>query len=597
MSRRVSVLLGVVGASLFAASGAYAQAAGGSVSIGGSGGASAPPAASGGATGNVTAGATAQPAAVGATGSGPIVQAPGTTKPNGDPRFLFDLHVGGLIEVDADEETESPGGALIGGNIFYGPLKWLDLGIGYERSFLGTDDTEFNSGNGERRTTRGAHALWLTGRFYPYENEDFAFFIDVAGAPVWQTLSASSSNTIDDGTSTEPLLVSAACDGHDSAKLGLRAGAGFEFPLTSLLIMHAQAGVDHYRFNGDVIDACSDGGNPATFLAGRVGFAIATGRKKLKDTDGDGIYDDTDACDEVPGYASENPALNGCPLPDRDRDTILDNVDACPDVPGPANADPAKNGCPLPGDRDGDGIPDDQDACPTVPGAANPDPAKNGCPLDTDADGIFDPVDACPTVPGKPNADPAKNGCPDDADGDGILDAVDACPNDPGPANADPAKNGCPLVILTAGEIVIKEQVQFDTDKSTIKPVSNALLDSVAQVIKAHPEIKKIEIQGHTDSTGSKAHNQQLSAERASSVRKALESRGVESARFVSKGYGQDKPIGDNATDAGRTENRRVQFLILEKDKTPPKVIGTAVAPGATQVTPPAAPPPASPKP
>ena len=535
---------------------------------------------------------TAPPPAGADADDGPPLQ-PGPSKLSGDPRFLFDVHVGGLVELYPDEETESPGGALIGGNVFYGPLRWFDVGLGYERSFLGSDDV--TGGVGTRRTSRGAHALWLTGRLYPYESENLAFFVDIAGAPVWQTLSASSTSAAVDETSPSPILIANRCDGYDSAKLGVRAGAGFLLPLSSVLIMHAQVGADHYAFGGDVIDNCADGGNPATYFAARIGLAVSTGRIRIKDSDGDGIYDDVDACPKVPGVANANPEQHGCPPADRDKDTVLDIVDACPDIPGVVQADPSKNGCPLPGDMDGDGIPDPVDACPTVPGAANPDPAKNGCPLDSDADGIFDPVDACPTVPGKPNADPTKHGCPDDTDGDGILDAVDACPTDAGPANADPAKHGCPLVVVTAGEIVIKEQVQFDTDKATIKPVSNGLLDSVAQVIKDHPEIKKIEVQGHTDSKGPKQHNQVLSQQRSDSVRKALESRGVDKARLVSKGYGPDKPIGDNATDVGRTQNRRVQFVILEKTDIPPKVIGTAVAPGATQVVPPAAPPPAAP--
>ena len=106
---------------------------------------------------------------------------------------------------------------------------------------------------------------------------------------------------------------------------------------------------------------------------------------------------------------------------------------------------------------------------------------------------------------------------------------------------------------------------------------SDALLDSVAQVLKEHPEILKIEVQGHTDNKGSKNVNTKLSQDRATAVQKALEKRGVESGRLVSKGYGPDKPIDDNATDAGRAKNRRVQFIVLEKKPTP--VPGPAPAP------------------
>jgi OOP family OmpA-OmpF porin len=95
----------------------------------------------------------------------------------------------------------------------------------------------------------------------------------------------------------------------------------------------------------------------------------------LKDTDGDGIPDDVDACPTVPEDHKEPDPTDGCPVSgDRDHDGVPDNVDKCPDVPqGKAGVD----GCP---DADKDGIPDAQDACPKEPGQPDPDPKKNGCP-------------------------------------------------------------------------------------------------------------------------------------------------------------------------------------------------------------------------
>ncbi|APR76225.1 outer membrane protein OmpA [Minicystis rosea] len=284
------------------------------------------------------------------------------------------------------------------------------------------------------------------------------------------------------------------------------------------------------------------------------------------DRDGDGILDNVDACPDLKGIPSEDPKKNGCPPPaeDRDGDGILDKDDACPDVKGIPSDDPKKHGCPPPPlDTDGDGIPDTADACPLVKGPSDPDPKKNGCP-DTDGDGIIDAEDACRDVKGPPNPDPKKNGCPD-TDGDGIVDPLDACPTEAGPPDPNPKKNGCPVVHVTEGEIVILEQVQFDTGKSTIKPISNELLDKVAAVFKAHAEIIKVEVQGHTDNKGIKFANKQLSQARADAVLKALVKRGIEKKRLVAKGYGQDVPIADNANEAGRQENRRVQFKIVEK--------------------------------
>ena len=283
---------------------------------------------------------------------------------------------------------------------------------------------------------------------------------------------------------------------------------------------------------------------------------IAYTPEQIRDRDKDGIADDDDACPDVPGVHSDDPHKNGCPIPsDRDKDGIPDVDDACPDEPGPANADPHKNGCPPPKDRDGDGIPDIEDACPDVKGIRTDDPKTNGCPPP-----------------------------PVDTDGDGIMDDVDACPNEKGPADPDPKKNGCPRSVrVTENEIFILEQVQFDTAKATIKKVSDGLLDEVAGVLKEHPEIKRLEVQGHTDNTGSKNGNKVLSQQRADAVMKAMIKRGILAVRLTAKGYGQEVPVGDNSTDEGRQKNRRVQFTILEK--------GPNGARGAPPPPPPAAPP------
>ncbi|WP_437813562.1 OmpA family protein [Sorangium sp. So ce1078] len=291
-------------------------------------------------------------------------------------------------------------------------------------------------------------------------------------------------------------------------------------------------------------------------------------RRVDPDRDKDGIPNEQDACPDVPGVGDPDPKKNGCPPSDRDEDGILDRVDACPDTAGIANDDPKKHGCPPPGDRDKDGITDDVDACPEEAGPSNEDPKKHGCPPppDKDGDGVIDAEDACPDIPGLRTSDPATNGCPGDRDGDTVRDDKDACPDERGKPDPDPAKNGCPVAVrVTEQEIVILQQVQFDTGKATIKKASDELLDEVAGVLKEHPEITKIEVQGHTDPRGGRAYNIKLSQARAESVTKALVQRGVEADRLASKGYGPDVPIAENDTDEGRQKNRRVQFKILEK--------------------------------
>ncbi len=296
-----------------------------------------------------------------------------------------------------------------------------------------------------------------------------------------------------------------------------------------------------------------------------------------KDTDGDGILDSEDACPNVKGIRTNDPKTNGCPppppppppTPDRDGDGIFDRDDACPDVPGVRNADPAKNGCPP--DRDNDGIWDKDDACPDVPGVKSDDPAKNGCPPDRDGDGIADAEDACPDVPGVRSDDPKKNGCPSDRDGDGIYDKDDACPDAPGPADPDPKKNGCPLARIEAGQIKIIQQVKFKFNSADILRESDPTLIAVATIMKEHPEIQKVQVEGHTDNRGNAAYNKDLSNKRAASVMKWLTTYGIDKKRLVSHGYGLERPIDTNATEEGRKNNRRVEFHIEKQaDATKP---------------------------
>src|SRR5882724_6498773 len=257
---------------------------------------------------------------------------------------------------------------------------------------------------------------------------------------------------------------------------------------------------------------------------------------------------------------------------DRDKDGILDREDACPDVPGVEQDDPKKNGCPLPGDRDHDGILDKDDACPDERGVASDDPEKNGCPRrDADKDGIFDDEDACVNEPGIRTTDPTTNGCPlpKDTDKDGIIDPEDACPEAPGPRDPDPKKNGCPAARVEQGQIKILERVEFENNSAKLRPQSDRILQAVLALMTEHSELTKLSVEGHTDNRGGAGHNLDLSRRRAASVMKWLTDHGVAKERLSSKGFGLTKPIDSNDTDAGRQNNRRVEFHILEKDGQP----------------------------
>jgi OOP family OmpA-OmpF porin len=240
-----------------------------------------------------------------------------------------------------------------------------------------------------------------------------------------------------------------------------------------------------------------------------------------------------------------------------------------PPKPAPPPPPPKKKVAPPP-DRDKDGIYDKNDACPDEPGVKSDDPEKNGCPPpppDRDGDGIIDRDDACPDLKGVHSEDPTQNGCPPDTDGDGIRDDVDACPKEKGMPDTDPTKNGCPKSVrVTEEEIVILDQVQFKTGSAQILKASDDLLTQVAMVLAEHPEIVKVEVQGHTDNRGGKKYNQRLSEKRAAAVVKWLTKKGnVDPGRLTSHGYGMEEPLTDNDTPEGRQKNRRVQFKIVEK--------------------------------
>lgn len=215
-------------------------------------------------------------------------------------------------------------------------------------------------------------------------------------------------------------------------------------------------------------------------------------------------------------------------------------------------------------DRDGDGVPDATDACPEQRGLATAE--RPGCPPDKDRDGVFDADDACVDVPGVPSLSREKNGCPSDRDGDTIIDSEDACPDEKGPRVSDTKLNGCPpSVRVEGGQIVIMEQVHFDTGKHEIKPDSFELLGQVVAVMKEHPEIARVSVDGHTDNAGREADNVALSQRRALAVVKYLIEHGVDARRLEARGFGPRRPIADNGSKEGKAKNRRVELQIRKR--------------------------------
>jgi outer membrane protein OmpA-like peptidoglycan-associated protein len=111
------------------------------------------------------------------------------------------------------------------------------------------------------------------------------------------------------------------------------------------------------------------------------------------------------------------------------------------------------------------------------------------------------------------------------------------------------------------GILVNLPDVTFPVDSATISPQMREVLDDVAASMVQYPN-SLIDVMGHTDSTGSAQYNLDLSRRRAESVANFLASRGVARARIETIGYGEDYPIADNTTEAGRAQNRRVEIRI-----------------------------------
>jgi outer membrane protein OmpA-like peptidoglycan-associated protein len=206
-------------------------------------------------------------------------------------------------------------------------------------------------------------------------------------------------------------------------------------------------------------------------------------------------------------------------------------------------------------DSDGDGFFDDEDACVDLPGIA-----PDGCPEgDRDGDGFLDGSDLCPDEAG---IEPG--GCPiRDRDGDGINDPDDICVDDPETVNEFQDSDGCPdeLPDDVKNFSGVVEGIYFDTNKATIKPGSEKILDKALRVLTEYPHLR-VQISGYTDSRGAPEHNKSLSEARAEAVKQWLVDHGVGADRLTTAGYGSENPIESNDTTAGRAKNRRIEFKL-----------------------------------
>ncbi len=304
----------------------------------------------------------------------------------------------------------------------------------------------------------------------------------------------------------------------------LDIGAGFNYTFTDLL-------------NNFVIQDYKD-----CYLNGAIGLTFAGGEDCTIDTDNDGLTDCTErkrAC-----LDPENP--------DTDGDGLMDGAEVNTYKTDPCNKDTDADGLndgqevntyktnPLMKDTDGEGLLDYEEIM-----TFKTDPLDT----DTDNDNLTDAAEV--KTHGTNPLNP-------DTDGGTVQDGVEVGRGtDPLVASDDVVKKEEPKVQV--GQTITLEGINFATNSAEITSVAEEKLDLALSTLKNNPEVT-VEISGHTDNTGGRAHNERLSQRRAESVKDWFVSKGIDGSRITTVGYAWDKPVDTNDTEEGRFRNRRIDF-------------------------------------
>ncbi len=265
----------------------------------------------------------------------------------------------------------------------------------------------------------------------------------------------------------------------------------------------------NFLINDNIDDFWSSKDDAFHFVFGGLSYYFISS----KDSDGDGISDNKDMCNETPlGVEVDD---FGCPV-DTDKDGIADYLDMCPDT---------ETGAPV---------------------------DSEGCPLDSDNDGVFDYLDKCPNTPVNVLVD--EEGCRKAIEKP-VEKVIEEELFAQGEVEEVPEKEN--LILVLGGS------ANFKSGESTLLPNPKSGLDKLADFIKKNPKTKWI-IEGHTDNRGSEQVNKSLSLNRANSVLSYFMQKGLEKNRFEIIASGLSKPIADNSVEFGRALNRRV--VIEEKN-------------------------------
>ena len=309
------------------------------------------------------------------------------------------------------------------------------------------------------------------------------------------------------------------------------------------------------------------------------------------DRDDDGLPDEVDKCPELPEDKDGIDDDDGCPEDDVDGDGVADAEDKCPRRPEDMDGFEDDDGCPDV-DNDQDLIADATDKCPNEAEDRDGHDDDDGCPdPDDDGDGVLDAQDKCPAHKEDRDGFEDDDGCPDeDDDRDGFADEVDRCPRQAEVYNGIDDDDGCPdgeeesAVTVTEQKLEITQKIYFKFESDEIKKKSFPLLKQVGGLLNAHPKIKTVLIEGHSDALGDDRLNRRLSKKRAKRVKKFLVRKvGVPDDRLVVEGFGANRPQASNDTRKGRAKNRRVQFLIMQWDHAatrPAKAASATVSDG-----------------